>query len=91
MQRERSYFFLLKVMGRVSQNYSRGKHSPSFTGKSNHSKQGAGEGKNSAAEEEVSSVVKSWEKEVGGGRCGWWVKEESVSVTLFYLMLQVTH
>lgn len=43
MQRERSYFFLLKVMGRVSQNYSRGKHSPSFTGKSNHPKRGAGE------------------------------------------------
>lgn len=74
-------------MGWVSQNYSRGKHSPSFTGKSNHSKQGAGEGENSAAEEEVSSVVESWEKDVReGGRWGWWVKEESVSATLFYLM-----
>lgn len=55
-------------MGRVSQNYSRGKHSPSFTGKSNHSKQGAGERKNSAAEEEVSSVVESWGKRSGEGR-----------------------
>lgn len=73
MQRERSYFFLLKVMGWVSQNYSRGKHSPSFTGKSNHPKRGAGEerggeGGNSArGEEKMSSVVESWRKERGKG------------------------
>lgn len=45
-----------------------------------------GREKNSAAKEKVSSVVESWEKK-REGRWGWWVIEESVSVTLFYLML----
>lgn len=77
-------------MGRVSQNYSRGKHSPSFTGKSNHSKQGAGEGKNSAAEEEVSSVVKSWEKEVGG-RTMWLVGQRRKRVSDLFLSDVTSH
>lgn len=41
-------------MGRVLQNYSRGKQWHSFTGKSNHLKQGAGDGKNSATKEKIS-------------------------------------
>lgn len=62
-------------MGRVSQNYSRGKHSPSFTGKSNHPKRGAGEERGGEGrggivqrrEEKMSSVVESWRKERGKG------------------------
>lgn len=60
MQRERSYFFLLKVIGRVLQNYSHGKHCHSVTGKSNHPKQGTGdEGEKSTTEEKM-SFVESW-------------------------------
>lgn len=87
-------------MGRVSQNYSRGKHSPSFTGKSNHPKRGAGEERGGEGgggivqrgEEKMSSVVESWRKGTGGRATGWRVGEEkSVSDPFFYLMLQVSH
>lgn len=67
MQRERSYFFPLKVMGRVLQNYSRGKQWYSFTGKSNHPKQGAGDGKNSATKEKM-SLWRAGEKKGAEGR-----------------------
>ncbi|TNN60850.1 hypothetical protein EYF80_028947 [Liparis tanakae] len=47
------FLFPLKVMGRLSQNYSRGKHGRSFTGKSNHPRGGGGEAGNTATEEKV--------------------------------------
>lgn len=53
-------------MGQVSQNYSRGKHSPLFSGKSNHPKHGAREGKNSATEEKMGLVLESWKKKEMG-------------------------
>lgn len=86
MQKERSYFFLLKVMGRVSQNYSRGKHSPSFTGKSNHPKQGGGEGKEIAqVKKRRVQLWRAGKKEEWGGKDDGdgGSEEERVSVTFF--------
>lgn len=88
--RERSYFSLLKVMGPVLQNYSWGEPSHSFTGKSNHPKQGAGEGKKTTEERSLWRAGKTAQRE---GWWEWWVteeeEEETLPVTLFYLMLEV--
>ena len=54
-------------MGRVSQNYSHGKHSPLFTGKNNcPKKRSRGGEKNKYTEEKVSSAVESWKKKRRG-------------------------